>query len=50
MFSSNTDRWHNELRNVYISKQAPGPASYNPKRIDKQSFIFNSDNLWELFL
>jgi hypothetical protein len=46
MFSSNTDRWHKELRNVYISKQAPGPASYNPKGIPKQSFIFNSDSRW----
>ena len=46
MFNSNTDRWHNELRNIYISKQAPGPASYNPKGIPKQSFIFNSDSRW----
>ena len=41
MFSSNTDRWHRDKRYAYISKGLPGPADYNPKGIDKQSFIFN---------
>ena len=41
MFSSNTDRWHRDKRYAFISKGLPGPADYNPKGIDKQSFIFN---------
>lgn len=46
MFSSNTDRWCDESRMSYISKGLPGPASYNPRRINKQSFIFNADRRW----
>lgn len=46
MFCSNTDRWSQEQRNSYISKQLPGPASYNPKRLNNQSFIFNANRHW----
>jgi len=46
MFSSNTDRWCDEQRSSYIAKGLPGPASYNPKGVAKQSFIFNADRRW----
>lgn len=47
MFTSNTDRWHNEKRSNFTSSLAPGPASYNPKgNKNKKSFMFNADRLW----
>merc|ERR1712159_76202 len=46
MFCSNTDRWNMERRQIFNSKTQPGPASYNPKSIGKQSFIFNADRRW----
>lgn len=46
MFCSNTDRWVQDKRDSSVSKQLPGPASYNPKALDNQSFLFNARKHW----
>ncbi|XP_043573614.1 O(6)-methylguanine-induced apoptosis 2 isoform X2 [Chiloscyllium plagiosum] len=42
VFVSNTSRWTGNAQN----KDAPGPASYAPKKSGKQSFLYNTDNKW----
>ncbi|XP_067867040.1 O(6)-methylguanine-induced apoptosis 2 isoform X2 [Heterodontus francisci] len=42
VFVSNTSRWTGNVQN----KDAPGPASYVPKKKGKQSFLYNIDRKW----
>nr|CAB3266661.1 O(6)-methylguanine-induced apoptosis 2-like [Phallusia mammillata] len=42
VFVSNTSRWTFN----HPTKDNPGPASYRPERMGKQSFIYNAQNRW----
>ena len=43
VFVSNSSRWaFNQLPN----KDQPGPATYKPERMGKQSFIYNAQSRW----
>lgn len=43
VFLSNTSRWNNEIR---ASAGAPGPTTYRPNAVGKQSFNFNIFKRW----
>lgn len=43
VFVSNTSRWS---FGQLPSKENPGPATYRPERVGKQSFIYNANNRW----
>jgi len=43
VFVSNTSRWNNEF---VVDKSFPGPATYKPSNIGKQSFIYNVYGRW----
>ncbi|XP_018424698.1 PREDICTED: O(6)-methylguanine-induced apoptosis 2 [Nanorana parkeri] len=41
-FVSNTSRWAGDAS----GEDVPGPASYNPRHLGKQSFLYNNDQKW----
>ena len=44
VFVSTTKRWNADKRKDSLN--SPGPASYNPGRVGKRSFIYNADKKW----
>jgi len=43
VFVSNTSRWNLDH---LPTKDNPGPSTYRPEKLGRQSFLYNSQNRW----